>query len=279
MKNLLPINDAEKKNVLEKKNIINKINAPNKQNREKTSAEPGGQETVFLNAALLEILQKGGVDHWGFACLEADREAIEEEYGSVWQDYPRAISFAVNMPWAVVEQLLVAPTHTYLYYYDVVNDHINDITLNICRYLESEGYRAFPIPASQRVENRLSGIFSHRWAAVLAGLGWIGKSCNLINPQVGPRLRLGTVLTDAPLETDLPLANGCGECTICLDGCPAKAIKGVPFQKGQGLEHRLDVLACDQHLLNMRHAFGKRICGLCIALCPYGRKREQRKKT
>jgi epoxyqueuosine reductase QueG len=34
----------------------------------------------------------------------------------------------------------------------------------------------------------------------LAGLGWIGKSCSLISPHFGPRLRLVTVLTNAPLK-------------------------------------------------------------------------------
>ncbi len=225
------------------------------------------------NEALVAILQAKGADDWGFADLTACQPELEEAYGAVWRDYPRAISLAVFLPWAVVEQLLDAPTHTYLYYYDVVNQRINDICLSLTQFLESQGYRAFPIPASQRVEDRLDGIFSHRLAARLAGLGWIGKCCSLIHPQVGPRLRLGTVLTDMPLQTSAPLANGCGDCQVCQNICPAGAIQGQAWRPGQPLAERLDVFACDRQLQEARYSFGKRICGLCIAACPYGRQR------
>ena len=56
------------------------------------------------------------------------------------------------------------------------------------------------------------------------------------------------------------------------DVCPAGAIKGVLYHEGQPLEDRLDVFACDRYLQEQRLSFGKRICGLCIAACPYGKR-------
>ena len=224
------------------------------------------------------LLETWGADEYGFADLEQVKEGLDFEYGQVWRDYTRAVSFAVYFPWAVVEELLTAPTHTYLALYDILNAKLNEIALLTTKWLEKRGYRAFPVPASQRVSpNKEAGIFSHRLAAHLAGLGWIGKSCALINEKVGPRLRLGTVLTDAPLTGAVPMVSRCGACELCKNICPAHAIKGVTWQEGQDISARLNVTDCQEHLWQTRHSFGKEICGLCIAVCPYGRDRNMRK--
>ena len=96
--------------------------------------------------------------------------------------------------------------------------------------------------------------------------------------KIGPRLRLGTVLTDAPLPYAIPLDSRCGDCHLCQDICPVGAIQGVAWQEGQDLSMRLNVSHCQEHLWQMRHSFGKEICGLCIAVCPL-RKRQTIKDT
>ncbi|MEE0776905.1 MAG: 4Fe-4S double cluster binding domain-containing protein, partial [Bacillota bacterium] len=147
------------------------------------------------------------------------------------------------------------------------------IGLIVNNRLEREGFMAFPIPASQRTgENKEGGIFSHRMAAQMAGLGWIGKNCSLVSPQNGPRLRLATVLTNAPLEPDHPMENRCGGCTKCRDICPAGAILGKTFDADDDLSQRFDFFKCDSYLSETRQTFGKRICGRCVAVCPYGKK-------
>ena len=226
----------------------------------------------MLNREIDSFLTAQGVNCHGYANLNAEKGHIDEYYGEVWAKYPRAVSFGVYYPRQVLEQINDAPTHTYLYYYQVINTKLDEIALNLTGYLEGLGYLAFPVPASQRVGDRLDGIFSHRLAARLAGLGWIGKSGSLINQQVGPGLRLATVLTDAPLKCGEPIAEGCGACTICTDVCPPGAIKGQNWRKELELKDYLDVYLCDAHLQEMRQSFGKRICGICIAACPYGRK-------
>jgi len=226
-----------------------------------------------LSEELYRLIISQGADICGFADLNQEQEMLNLEYGDAWKDYPCAISFAINFPHAVVDQLLDAPTLTYLAWYDKINDKLNEIALLTSNWLEARGYRAFPIPASQRAgEDKLSAIFSHRAAARLAGLGWIGKSGNLNTPDRGPRQRFTTILTDAPLVTGKPMEKDCGTCTACRDICPAKAILGVNWAPDQDMKERLDPEACDRYLNEMRHTFGKRICGLCLAVCPWGRK-------
>lgn len=102
--------------------------------------------------------------------------------------------------------------------------------------LQHQGYRAFPIPASKRavVDERVAAIFSHKLAAHMAGLGWIGKSCLLITPQAGPCVRWATVLTDAPMQaTGYAMAERCGECRECVEICPQAAFTGRPFREDE----------------------------------------------
>jgi len=225
-----------------------------------------------LKDNLRELAFAWGADLFGVADLEEIREKIFREYGDSFQHLTRAISLAVFFPKSVINELAEGPTHTYLKYYDVINARLDDIALRLSNYLQKKGYRTFPIPASQRVtESKLAGIFSHRLAAQRAGLGWIGKSCSLVHPEVGPRLRLVTILTDAPLSADKPMENKCGECSSCRDACPPQAIKGVKHQEDDPLEIRLDAQACNEYLTKVRHSFGKRICGRCLAACPWGK--------
>ena len=67
-----------------------------------------------------------------------------------------------------------------------------------------------------------------RYWAQQAGLGWIGKNTQLIIPHAGSYFFLGEILLDIELEYDSPMKSRCGNCTRCLDACPAKALK-KPF--------------------------------------------------
>jgi epoxyqueuosine reductase QueG len=226
-----------------------------------------------LRTRLKEISEKNGATLFGVANLLPYREYINEVYGDSLLHLDKAVSIGIQYPKDVVNQLLEGPTHTYLYYYKILNAKLDDIALQVAIALEKEGFRSFPVPASQRVtDDRLAGIFSHRMAAHLSGLGWIGKNSSLITREYGPRLRLVTILTDAPLETDEPFEGDlCGECTKCVLACPSGAVVGNPFREDDPLEKRFIGQLCDVHLSRVRNTFGKRICGKCLASCPYGK--------
>lgn len=63
-----------------------------------------------------------------------------------------------------------------------------------------------------------------REVAHLGGLGWFGKNANLLVSGAGSWFTLGCIVTTARYPVATPVADGCGTCRRCLDGCPTGAI-------------------------------------------------------
>lgn len=235
-------------------------------------------ETMLTIESLETVGRSEGADFFGVAELEPARDAIGEQGREFVAAFPRAVSVGVRLMNEIIDQLpnrdqpAVAMTFRQQAY-DVVNLRLDQITSRIASTLQNEGARALPIPASQTVdvENHM-GIFSHKMAARLAGLGWIGKNCLLITPEVGPRVRWATVLTDAPLASSGPLMeDGCGTCTDCVDACPASALTGESFRPEDPREVRFAADDCLDYQKEMEEKVGVRVCGMCVYACPYGR--------
>jgi epoxyqueuosine reductase len=97
-------------------------------------------------------------------------------------------------------------------------------------FLEQSGYRAATVPAYNPVEMTLEtkgfvGAVSLRHVAQAAGLGVLGKNNLLLTPQLGPRVRLGAVVTTADLDPDKSLTDDfCGDCEACVAACPVDAL-------------------------------------------------------
>ena len=149
--------------------------------------------------------------------------------------------------------------------YRVVSPALDFLAQRVQRELQADGYQAFPVPSSMPYNRELlKSILSHKLAAHLAGLGWIGKSCLLITPDFGPRVRFATVLTDALLSPGGgPIDEECGKCRACIAACPVQALKGIEFQPAEPVEARFDTWICEEY--RRTHA-----CGLCVARCPIG---------
>jgi len=152
------------------------------------------------------------------------------------------------------------------------------------RFLKSRGFRTLAIPPdSDRRKgtfiSKLYSLFNHKMAATSCGIGWVGKNGLLISPDFGPRLSLVTVLTDAPLEPDAPMEHSlCGDCVLCVQYCPSKAITGLEWSRSSPFVELVRLSVCRSHKKTKRLTEGKPNCGLCINICPYGRKDESGEK-
>jgi epoxyqueuosine reductase QueG len=88
---------------------------------------------------------------------------------------------------------------------------------------------------------------------------------------------LATVFTAMPLAVAEPVSAGrCGKCTACVRLCPAQAIGGQQWEAGLARERLVDARACYEtasRLLLERVGAENAVCGVCVAVCPVGRKR------
>jgi len=220
-----------------------------------------------------------GIDYFGVADLTPARDFIGRQGGIRVSRYPRAVVMGIRLLDSLVDLLpehgdpVVAGLYRH-HAYDVVNQSLDQIALRVADTIQQAGYRAFPVPASKRAgDAQIAGIFSQKLAARMAGLGWIGKSCLLVTPDHGPRVRWIAVLTDAPLApTGTPMAQRCGKCTACVDACPVRAFTGRAFSPDEPREARFDAAACDRYFREMETAGRPPVCGMCLYICPYGRK-------
>ncbi len=218
-----------------------------------------------INADLKKLILDLGASDVGFADI-----SVFDIKG-----YDKAVSITVKMLDSIVDEIKNAPTYEYYAHYKAVNELINHITLRTSLYLEKLDYYARPVSASQSTGNRedYTSSFSHKSAATLSGMGTVGKSGLFVHHIYGPRVRLGTILTNAPLTCGEPnLSSDCGECIICVKACPASALKGVLWQQGMPRNELYDPASCSRFMSNHFSRIGRGfVCGICMAVCPKGK--------
>jgi epoxyqueuosine reductase QueG len=235
---------------------------------------------VSIQEELNRIALENGVQYFGVADLSNATDFIVDQGGKNLSEYPYAISVGIRMMDSIVNKLTHRNERAALlnykhHAYDVINSRLDMITSILCSHIQDNGYAALPIPSSKRIDDeRICAQFSHKLAAHLSGLGWIGKSCLLITPDNGPRVRWATILTDAPLQaTGTSMESRCGNCNECVKICPVQAFTGRNFVEGENREMRYDAKKCDDHFKEMENNGQLVVCGLCVYVCPHGRKK------
>ena len=231
-----------------------------------------------LNNKIKSVLKPYYIDYVGFANLSPYQEELTKLGGSIVNGFSNGISLGIVIPDAIVNKLpnrsdTNVSCEYQIHGYDVLNDRLNLSASVVTSYLNQQGYRTLPIAAANRTdeENALPTV-SHKMVAHIAGLGWIGKNCLLITPKHGPRLRLISILTEAPLATlNNPLEQRCEECNECTDICPVGAIKGRNYKLGEPREKRFDFEKCHNYFRSMEKTKKYAVCGLCLYVCPHGK--------
>ena len=190
---------------------------------------------------------------------------------------PVALSLVVPLSRAVVEEITDRPTHSYFHHYRTVNAFIDRSLLEIGLLLQGAGYEYLPIAASQSIPDAagcgFQGRFSHKQAAVAAGLGGIGMNDLFLHPQYGCAVRLGTLFTEAPLPCSTrPYDTPCTGCGACVRACPAAALRGIRWEPGCSVSP-VDAPACSEYMKRAFQKIGRgAVCGICIKACPIGKK-------
>ncbi len=211
--------------------------------------------------ALKGLADTSGMALFGVADLQPIRETFHESLRGAARDMKVGISMGYVLAGGIIEDIEDHPTLVYKQHYKSVNYLLDQAALRVATHIQGRGYRALPIGASQVVDwERQRGHLSHKAVGFQAGLGFIGRSSLLVNPERGARFRLVTVLTDMPLPTDAPRERTCGDCTRCIGACPAGAIHLEGY----------DLPACLAKLKQFAKApgIGVHICGVCVKACP-----------
>lgn len=220
---------------------------------------------------LTKWMEAQSITLWGAADLRSFSTPLDPK----GKGFLYAIAWAIPMNPHIMVSIQNGPNQPYADEYARVNNHINELSVDLSAIIKKRGFRSKPLAASVRTDTvNIKGDFPHKTAATRAGLGWVGRHCQLITRPFGSWVRLGTVFTDLELQCGPPIKRSfCGKCTSCVEACPAKALTGNAWQPGLPREKMLDVWACDQWKKDHYFQYHKgHNCGICSAVCPFGLK-------
>jgi epoxyqueuosine reductase QueG len=190
------------------------------------------------------------------------------------------ISIGCKLDYEIVDKVINGPTPEYYSHYRQINKDLSLLTKKISDDLNNnniETLKINPTVSTSELDsvyfNTLRTDLSHKMVATRAGLGWIGKTDLFISREFGPRLRLVSILLKNPVIPKLkPVdVSRCGNCSICVDICPAEAANGKPWDITVDREEFYDPWKCRNQCAEFgRNILGLdvRICGICVAACP-----------
>lgn len=145
---------------------------------------------MHLEKELTDMAVAYGWDYCGFADLTRYHNYMSSFCGPFINQFPRAVSLAIRLSNAVVDNIQeqerdkILSFHNYCYY--AIDFLQNTGTARIANYLEHNGWKAYPVPASYGVyEDSMTALVSHKLVARAAGLGWIGKNGLFLTPKEG----------------------------------------------------------------------------------------------
>lgn len=219
------------------------------------------EATTFLKG----WLKKLGVVSCGITILKDEHLYTTKGRGEKWgQPIERrhrfAIAFSVEMDH---RQMGTAPEGPTLMESAEKYLHAGTVAAQVAVFIRRLGWEAEAhIDANYKVICPL--------VAKDAGLGEIGRMGLLMTPELGPRVRLGVITTNLPLNTDEPcfdpaLLHFCSICRKCAEICPPGAIPKAGREVIAGAKRwQLDSEACFTYWCAMGTD-----CGQCVRVCPY----------
>jgi epoxyqueuosine reductase len=183
-----------------------------------------------LTNELRQFVESKDVDLFGIAPVSSYDGAGERMHPRYYiPDAQAVIVLGLQVPRPIVEQV---KRRTTPYPYQrfarfILNDELDTLANQVSRFLARRGYECLPTPANDwRDPRTLTPLISHVLTAVAAGLGEVGWHNMLLTPQFGPRQKLVTIITNAPLEPGHVYEGDpiCDRCMRCVEECNIGAI-------------------------------------------------------
>ena len=208
---------------------------------------------MMITAELVKEFARDEVDMIGIASANQFRDAPKgHKPADLLPGAKSVVVVGIALPKSVVK---TAPSVQFVDYCETVEMRLRIISQKIALFLEKEGGDAFPfspggysedIPllaamdikvVQENPEPVVIGMdpFSHRHAAVLAGMGEISAGGYVVVPGFGPRIRFASIITTNYLEPDPLLKKDFSWGLLCRPDlcklqckkiCPSKAIQG-----------------------------------------------------
>ncbi len=237
-----------------------------------------------LTETLKGFARENGADIVGIASLDRLENAPQgHRPRDYFKDTKSVVSFGIRMPTPNIEGL-PDTQREYQVSFLTASKKINRMGYELERFLEDKGYKSVAIgdgcdlvrKGSNRYEvppygAALEAEISHSHAAAATGLGELGMSGLFLSKEFGPRVRLNTLLTEAPLIPDPTAPSGLctfPECKGCIEACPPRAItEGVEFDRMKGNKKGITKQKCNYYQTVVLNGYR---CGLCIQVCPVG---------
>lgn len=167
--------------------------------------------------------------------------------------------------------------------------HTREPTGRIANYAQYEDYHSFIKKRLRKLTEFIisltgedvkfkicvdSAPLAERVLAARAGLGFIGKNHMLINPELGPQIFLGEIVTTLSLQNDKRITGDCADCNKCIEACPTGALRADgQFDANKcisylTIEHKGEIPA------DLAEKIGDRLfgCDECVLACPYQQK-------
>jgi len=202
-----------------------------------------------LTEDIKSLARTNGADLIGIASVDLFHDSPKRLHpAGILPGAKSVVVLAVKYPDAAIDQWGKPPAES-MFFYQSVQASMTGIVMpmiqfHVYRALERAGYLAIPVAPSgywryrdyQEMKGGFYADFSHRHAAVAAGLGDLGLNGLLLSPEFGVRQRMASVITTAPLRPDEPYCGKplCTNCGRCLKACPIQA-----FDADQRFEERI----------------------------------------
>lgn len=144
-------------------------------------------------------------------------------------DFRSVISFGIAMNRGALEAWFSKRNRRPLVLQDqLATEEVDRISLHLSSWLERQGFKSVFI-SQNGYYNIYRGRpdFSHKHAAVAAGLGRLGQSSVFVHTKFGAAVHLASVITEAELTPDPVVSDEddpCDRCNYCVSICPTQAM-------------------------------------------------------